>query len=473
MKYPYLFALVALFGAFGASAVGQESVQVYQTAKDTGDRLSHLAAVPLRPRGPLVETQNYVFVDPAQTYQTIIGIGGALTDAAAETFFRLPEATRRELIGDYYDARDGIGYTFGRTSINSCDFSSASYNYVQDGDTALATFSVEHDRRYRIPLIKAALAAAGGQLKLFASPWSPPAWMKDNGDMLHGGTIKPEYRDCWARYYVAFIRAYEKEGIPIWGLTVQNEPLAIQTFESHHLTAEQERDFVRDYLGPTLVRSGLGDKKLMIWDHNRTFLYERARVILADPEAAKYVWGIGYHWYSDPAFDHVGQVHAAFPKVHLLLTEACNGPFDAAQVSDWKWGERYGQAMIEDFNQGAEAWTDWNILLDEHGGPNHVGNFCFAPVHADTQTGRLTFQNSFYYIGQFSKFVRPGARRIVSSSTIDALQTTAFVDPDGTIAVVVMNATDAPETYQLTLGASAASIASPPHSIATILRPPP
>jgi len=465
LRFSLSLSIACCAGTTAGSAQGR--VAVYETSKLSTHRMAKVGELQLAPGRPLDETRDCVFVDPGKAFQAILGIGGALTDAAAETYYKLPQSTRQELIRAYYDPKDGIGYTIGRTHINSCDFSSESYCYVKDGDAALASFSVGHDLRARIPFIKEAIAAAGGHLTLFASPWSPPAWMKGNGNMLHGGTVKPEYRDSWARYYVAFIRAYQKEGIPIWGLTVQNEPMAIQTFESQHLTAEEERDFIKDHLGPTLARNGLADTKLMIWDHNRTFMYQRADVILSDPEAARFVWGVAFHWYSDPAFANVGQVREAFPGVHLMLTEACNYPYDRQKIHDWNWGERYGAAMIEDFNNGAEAWTDWNVLLDETGGPNHVGNFCYAPVHADTRTGDLTYMNSFYYIGHFSKFVRPGARRIVSSSTKDALATTAFLNTDGSIAVVVMNASDAAAPFDLCLASNSVAVASPAHSILT------
>jgi glucosylceramidase len=252
-------------------------------------------------------------------------------------------------------------------------------------------------------------------------------------------------------------------------LTVQNEPMAVQRWESCVYTAEEERDFVRDYLGPVLAKSGLGQKKIIIWDHNRTWMYQRAQVALDDAQAAKYIWGVGFHWYVDDAFDNVQLVKEAFPTTHLLFTEACNYPYDRSKLGEWQCGEKYGRAMIEDFNHGAEGWTDWNVLLDEKGGPNHVGNYCYAPVHADTQTGELLWMNSYYYIGHFSKFIRPGARRIISSSTLDALRTTAFLNVDGTIAVVVMNASEQDQAYTLNLGATGVATRCPAHSIMTLV----
>lgn len=455
--------------AEGAGSAGK-SVSVYVTAEGTHQLLSPGTALALQPAGTVTEKTEYVFVDPTKSFQTLVGIGGALTDASAETYAKLPPAKQRELLRDYYDPAAGIGYTLGRTSIHSCDFSSESYTYVADGDRELKTFSIAHDQRYRIPLIRAALAAAGGHLTLFASPWSPPGWMKDNGSMLHGGHLKPEFADAWANYYVAFVRAYEQAGIPIWGLTVQNEPLAVQTWESCVFSAEQERDFVRDHLGPTLTRAGLQRLHLMVWDHNRTLMYPRAAVPLDDPVAAKYIWGVAFHWYMNDSFGNVRAVHAAYPQTHLMLTEACLYPYDRAKLGQWQWGETYGTAILHDLENGAEGWTDWNILLDERGGPNHVGNYCYAPVHADTATGELMFMNSFYYIGHFSKFIRPGARRIISSPTIDTLQTTAWRNPDGRIAIVVLNTTDKEQPFTLDLlGRGTASTTSPAHSIVTLV----
>jgi len=418
-----------------------------------------------------VETQPSVFVDPSHRFQTITGIGGALTDAAAETFAKLSEGKQSELLQAYYDSSKGIGYTFGRTNINSCDFSSDMYTYVNDGDKELTSFNIVHDQKYKIPFIKKAMQTTGGKMKLFVSPWSPPGWMKDNNDMLHGGKLKPEFYQSWANYYVKYINALEKDGVPVWGLTVQNEPMAKQTWESCIYTAEEETNFIKNYLGPTLHKNNLSDKKLIAWDHNRDLLYQRASTTLNDPEAAKYVWGVGFHWYEvwngDYQFENVKRVKETFPDKNVLLTEACNYPFTWQGVNQWKWGELYGQNMINDFNNGAVAWTDWNVLLDEKGGPNHVGNYCFAPVH--TKGDSLYFMSSYYYIGHFSKFIRPGARRVISSSNRAQLLTTAFINPDGKLAVVVMNPTNEKFDYRLYFGKKAAQTTSLPHSINTLI----
>src|ERR1700730_8013429 len=456
---------------FSATA---KQVKVYTTADKTDHRISATDTLSFKPVGQPKETQTCVFVDPTRQFQNFLGIGGALTDASAETFAMLPKEKQREILNAYFDDEQGIGYKFARTNIHSCDFSSGSYTYVDEGDKQLKSFSLSHDKQYRIPFIKQVLAATRGKLNIFASPWSPPAFMKDNNDMLHGGKLKPEFYQPWANYYAKFIKAYRSEGIPIWGVSIQNEPMATQKWESCIYSAEEERDFLKNFLGPTLRREGLGDKKIIAWDHNRDLIYQRASTILADPKAAKFVWGIGYHWYEpwsggEQMFDNVRLVHETFPDKQLLFTEGCVDAFDPRKLGEGKFGRQYGRSMINDFNNGTVGWTDWNILLDEKGGPNHVGNYCFAPVHANTKTGELTYLSSYYYIGPFSKFIHPGARRIASSPSRSQLLSTAFLNPDGTVAVVVMNPSEKPASYWLWTGGNAAAVNSLPHSIQTLV----
>jgi len=421
-----------------------------------------------------LETQSSILVNPDKQHQTFVGIGAALTDASAETFYKLKEDQQKLFMEAYYSLDKGIGYSLGRTIIHSCDFSPFSYTYVEEGDKELNTFNIDHDREFRIPFTKLAIEAAGGELPMFASPWSPPAFMKTTNNMLQGGKLKSEFNQPWANYYAKFIKAYEKEGIPIWGLSIQNEPMAKQTWESCIYTAEEERDFLKNFLGPTLEKEGLGDKKIIVWDHNRDLLFERANVILNDPEANKYVWGTGFHWYEDwkdgtPMFKNVAKVNEAFPDKKLIFTEGCNEKYELERIEDPKLAERYAKAMINDFNNGTVAWTDWNILLDETGGPNHVGNLCFAPVHGNTKTGKLTFTNSYYYIGHFSKFIRPGAKRLTTGTTANHLSATSFMNTDGSLVVVTLNESDDELEYMLTIQGKTATLKMPARSIQTII----
>ncbi len=449
-------------------------VMVFTTAENTELRLSATDTLAFAEAEQPPEVEISVFVEPQKTFQTLMGIGGAITDASAEVFATLDKARKQKFMESYFDKEKGIGYSVLRTSIHSCDFSSESYTYVKEGDTALKTFTIDHDRKYRIPLIKKAMAMAGDEMLLYATPWSPPAFMKSNGSMLGGGTLLPQYADAWALYYTKFIKAYEKEGMPIWGITVQNEPMAKQTWESCIYTAAAERDFLKNHLGPMMKEEGLGDKKIVVWDHNRDLMNQRANTIFSDPEASKYAWGMGFHWYEtwaggDPMFDNVEKVKESFPTKNLMFTEGCNEKFDATQYQFWPHAERYGSSMIHDFNNGTVAWTDWNILLDQHGGPNHVGNFCFAPVHANTDTGELIYTPSYYYLGHFSKFIRPGAKRVSTAVSRSNLLSTSFENKDGKMVTVVMNKTGKEVTYNLFVGTKKTVAHIPAHAIQSLI----
>lgn len=449
---------------------------VYTTAHSTSLKLKQSEPIVFKPLKQPLETDASIVVNPKRQFQTFLGIGAALTDASAETFYKLPKNQQDHFLEAYFSVDKGIGYSLARTIIHSCDFSSESYTYIEEGDKDLKTFDIAHDKAYRIPFTKKAIEAAGGKLTMYASPWSPPAFMKSNNNMLQGGKLLEEFHQSWANYYVKFINAYEKEGIPIWGLTIQNEPMAVQRWESCIYTAEEERDFLKNFLGPTLEKEGLGDKKIIVWDHNRDLLFQRANTIFDDPDASKYAWGSGFHWYEDwkdgtPMFDNVQNVNEAYPDKNLIFTEGCNEDYniERLEVEDPKLAERYGKSMINDFNNGTVAWTDWNILLDETGGPNHVGNLCFAPVHGDTKTGELTFTNSYYYIGHFSKFIRPGAKRISSVSSANKLLTTAFLNADGSMVIIIMNEASESIKYSLTMDSKTAELRILPHAIQTII----
>lgn len=451
-----------------------KTIEVYTTAENSNLRLSKTDNLVFKELKQPTETQICVFVNPVKTFQTFTGIGGAITDASAEVFAKLSKEKQEEFLNAYYNTEKGIGYSLMRTSIHSCDFSSESYTYITEGDTSLKTFNTDHDKKFRIPMIKRAMAISGEKIKLFVSPWSPPAFMKSNKNLLKGGTLLADFYQPWASYFAKFIKAYAKEGIPIWGLTIQNEPMAIQKWESCVFTAEEERDFLKKYLGPTLAKEGLGDKKIIVWDHNRDLINQRANVIFSDPDASKYAWGIGFHWYENwsggkPMFENVAKINEAFPSKNLIFTEGCVEKFNSANYQLWANGERYGTSMIHDFNNGTVAWTDWNILLDQNGGPNHVGNFCFAPIHADTSTNELIYTPSYYYIGHFSKFVRPNAKRVSTVTSRSSLTSTSFLNSNGKMVTVVMNQTKEKVVYNLCIGTQAAEVSILPNAIQTLV----
>jgi glucosylceramidase len=435
------------------------------TCRDSGARFAECSALPEREDD---QQSPALFVDPQRAFQTMEGFGGAFTEAAATTWQAMPADRRDEVLRDYFDSRAGHGYSLCRVHMNSCDFALGNYAHLETpGDTELKGFSIERDRQALLPFIKAAMRVARKDFKLLASPWSPPAWMKTNGQMNHGGKLKPECRRTWARCYVRFIEEYERQGIAVWAVSVQNEPAATQRWDSCVYSAEEERDFVRDFLGPELERAGLGHVKIVIWDHNRDLMVERASVVYRDPEAARYAWGTGFHWYGSDHFDNVQLLHDAWPDKKLLFTEGCQegGP----HLGSWELGERYARSMINDLNRWTVGWIDWNLLLNEQGGPNHAGNYCSAPIIVDRWTGALLHQSSYFYIGHFARFVKPGARRVLCASSHQALEAASFLNPDGSIALIAMNRTEQPFHFDIRIGDARSAAYLPQRSIATFL----
>ena len=292
------------------------NLKIYISSKNSGERI-HPANI-----GKLTVPEKYVnskiIINKKLERQTLLGFGGSFTEASSSIYAVLDKNKKEEII-DAYFGESGNKYRMARTHINSCDFSLGNYAHVEaPGDTDLKTFSIARNKESLIPLIKDALNITNNEIRIMASPWSPPAWMKTNNQMNFGGKIKEEYKKPWAAYYCKFIEYYEAEKIPIWGISVQNEPAAKQTWDSCLYTAEEERDFIKNYLGPALKNHGLLDKKLIIWDHNRDIMVERARTILSDPDAAKYVWGTGFHWYCGDHFDNVQRVSRGWPTYWIM-----------------------------------------------------------------------------------------------------------------------------------------------------------
>ena len=438
-------------------------IRCFLTARDSGARLTEQPSLGPDAGEPDLPS---VSVDTERRFQVIEGFGGAFTEAAAVNWLALGAARREELLEACFDKDRGHGYSLCRVHMGSCDFALGNYAHVETpDDMALASFSIARDRQALLPFIKAAQRVAGEPIKLLASPWSPPAWMKTNGQMNGGGMLRAECRRAWARCYARFIEAYEAEGVPIWGVSVQNEPAATQAWDSCIYTAEEERDFVRDFLGPELEAAGLGHVRIVIWDHNRDLMVERAHTVYSDPEAARYVWGTGFHWYGEDHFDHVQQVHDAWPDKHLLFTEGCQegGPHHGS----WELGERYARSMINDLNRWTVGWIDWNLVLDHEGGPNHVGNFCSAPIHTDAASDTFSLQSSYYYLGHFARFMRPGARRVLCASSRQDTEATAFRNVDGSAALVMMNRTGQSQRLAVRIDDASGVAELPPRSIAT------
>lgn len=400
---------------------------------------------------------------PDIEYQEIEGFGGAFTEAASTTLDKLGPENREKILKMYFDKEEGIGYNFGRVHMNSCDFSLGNYTCVDENDETLSTFNIERDKKSLTVMIKDAMKY--NDITMMMSPWSPPAYMKTNGDMNLGGKLKEEYAELWSEYYVKFIEAYKKEGIDIWGVTVQNEAKAIQQWDSCVYTAEEERDFVKNHLGKKMKDLGV---KLMFWDHNKERIVERADVMLSDKDAAQYIYGIAFHWYSGDHFEQLDMFNRKYPDKKLAFTEGCY-EYSLGESDTIKIGEKYAHDMIGNFNNYCNIFCDWNLLLNEQGGPNHVGNFCDSPIMADTVNDKIYVHDSYYYIGHFSKYIQKGAKRIGCSKWTNALDTCAFKNPDGSIVAIVLNSTDSDTNFFFRINGEAAELTSEAHSIATYI----
>ena len=442
---------------------------VYTTVRGAAVPLKKSAAA-FTDRDPGAEN-DLVCVEDDFEYQTIRGFGGAFTESAAVTWAKLPAAQRRKVAELCFDPKKGLGYTLGRVHVNSCDFSLGNWSCDETpGDLRLKDFSVARYREAVFPLLAAAQKAAGRPLWLLASPWSPPAWMKSNGQMNEGGTLKPECREAWALFFAKFAKALAKEGFPVSAFTVQNEEKATQTWDSCVWTPEETRDFVRDHLGPALRKAGLSKKVgLYFWDHNKERTLERARAMLGDPAAAAFVAGIAVHWYSGDHFAQLRMFKERWPDKDVLFSECCCGVHERTETDDWRQGEAYAHDIAGNLEGGMTRWIDWNLLLDARGGPNHVGNVCAAPLQADAAGREVVVRPTWHCIAHYSRFLRPGAVRLGCSTWRADVDAVAARNADGSFAAVLLNRTDVPMRPRLRFRGLLAPVDLPAHSIATVV----
>ena len=432
------------------------------------DEQKHLSEWQVRFSEDLPGEFRQVKIYPGEVYQKIIGFGGAFTEAAAYTFSLMSPENQEKLLDLYFGAT-GNHYNLCRTHIQSCDFSLGNYAYVNDpGDIQLRSFSIQRDKKYLIPLIHAALER-DPTISLLASPWSPPAFMKTNGEMNHGGKLKDSFRTMWASMIVEYLNAYAKEGISVTRLTIQNEPAAVQSWDSCVYTGKEEAEFVRDYLKPALQHTGHDKVKLNVWDHNKDVIIERLEDTFGVKGSDDVIDGIAYHWYTGNHFEALRRVREKYPHKELIFTEGCVEYSQFSNNGQLSNAEMYAHDMIGNLLAGTNGMIDWNIYLNAEGGPNHVRNFCDAPVMCDTDGDSIRVNLSYYYIGHFSRFIHPGARRILVSSFTSDLECCGFLNPDGSIVIVILNRTDRDIQYSLSTKDRSARIEQKAHSIMTFV----
>lgn len=515
---------------------------------EKGDRLSIKENVDFK-EGKA--SKNVIRVRPDIVKQTLHGIGTSFTESSAFVLAHLSKDKRQEVMNRIY-SKQGANFSIARTVIGATDFSvegGFSYDDVKD-DKKLVHFSITPDidgfskEKYQgiqdkefdiLPMIKQALAIKRQQkdseLKIIASAWTAPAWMKDIEDWHHpgseennyqgsGGVLKEGYEQYYADYLIKYLEHYRNQGVDIWGMTPVNEPFGNNgQWESMHFSAESQNDFIKHNLGPALHESENADVKLLMFDHNRGELEDWAQVLYNDDETKKYLYGAAVHWYESTFKvneDVFERVHTAFPQYEIIHTEGTiddlgkdapegvtdpvrfkeSGWFDNdafwwnENATDWAYSatwegvnaddhpiytpvHRYARNIIVSLNHWVSGWIDWNIVLDKHGGPNHVGNFCGAPIMIDTATGHVYYTPVFYILSQFSKTIRPGDKAVAVTSDLnelddDAIYASASLDDDNLLSVQVLNTTKKPINYQLQIGSQFAAVTIDANALQTV-----
>ena len=407
-------------------------------------------------------------LQPEESFQEITGFGGSFTESSAYLLNQLGPENRAKVIEAYF-GKEGARYSLTRTHMNSCDFSLSNYSYAPlEGDKELTSFSIDEDRPDIIPFIKEAQVASQDGFRILSSPWTAPPWMKDNNSYV-GGKLLPEYYDSWAMFFSKYIEAYKKEGIDIWGVTVENEPLGNDSnWDSMHYTPDEMTQFVMNHLGPQLEESGHGRVKILGYDQNREHLKEWVDSMYANEETSKYFDGTAIHWYASTyeVFpEELQYAHEKAPTKHMIQSEACidgqvpvwkdDSWYWSKEAMDWGWNwapeeqkylhpkyvpvYRYARDIIGCLNNYVDGWVDWNMVLDRQGGPNWFKNWCGAPILVDPEADEVYLTPLYYTMAHFSKYIRPGAKRIGWTCDDESLLVTAAKNPDGSIALVVLN----------------------------------
>jgi glucosylceramidase len=467
------------------------SVTVYETSAQ-GNQLKEITSFDVADN---VDTIN---LNPDKKYQTITGFGGSFTEASAYLLNKLSVTNRNKILTAYF-GEGGANYSLTRTHMNSCDFSLDHYSYAPiEDDVDLKHFTIDEDRDDIIPMIKDAMALSKDGFKILASPWTAPPWMKDNNDW-RGGKLRTEYYDTWALFFSKYIDAYKEEGIDIWGVTVENEPLSsVNSWESMHYSPEEMNNFVQHYLGPKLEADN-HDVILLGYDQNRgEELKHWIDIMFKDKPSGKYYDGTAVHWYAS-TYDYFPEsllyAHNKAPDKYLIQSEACvdsevpkwrdDAWYWAKEATDWGWDwapedqkylhpkytpvHRYARDIIGCLNNYVDGWIDWNMVLDRQGGPNWFKNWCVAPVIVDPEKDEVYFTPIYYTLVHFSKYIRPGAKRIDFEHSDKELMVTAVENPDGSTVIVLFNEKSEAKSVNLALGNKSTTISISAQAIQTII----
>ena len=489
----YLFLSIMIISC--APKEEQLVIEVYETSAN-GNNLTKLENFGTNQNeSELVE----VTLAPNVQKQTITGFGGSFTEATAYLLNQLSKKNRDSIIEAYF-GESGAKYSLTRTHMNSCDFSLSQYSYAPvEDDKELKHFSIEEDRDDIIPMIKDAMAVSKDGFKILTSPWTASPWMKDNKNWV-GGKLLPEYYDTWALFFSKYVSAYKKEGIDIWGFTVENEPLGNgNNWESMHYSPDEMTNFVQNHLGPKL-KGDYPHVKILGYDQNREHLNEWVDSQYKNDQTSKYFDGTAIHWYASTFHyypEELQYAHKKAPNKYLIQSEACidaqvpvwkdDAWYWKKEATDWGWDwapekdkpmhpkyapvNRYARDIIGCLNNYVDGWIDWNMVLDTKGGPNWFKNWCIAPVIVNPETDEVYFTPLYYTLSHFSKFIRPEAKVIEVNYTDKDIMITAAENTDGSIAVVIFNEKESKKNIQLTLNQKSVKINIQGQAIQTIVIP--
>ena len=406
-------------------------------------------------------------VDPGQRFQEIVGFGASITDASAILIQeKLTEAARDALMRELFGRDGGLGLSFTRLTVGASDFSPTHYSFddVPAGQTdfTLEHFSIDANRAAVLPTVKQALAI-NPALKVMASPWSPPGWMKTTGSLIKG-TLRDDAYGAFAEYWVKYIDAYAAEGVPIWALTVQNEPhFEPENYPGMRLEPAQRARFLKDHLGPAFAREGI-ETLIFDWDHNWDEP-ESPLAVLADPAARQYVDGVAWHCYGGEVSAQ-GRVHDQHPGIDAYFTECSGGGWAPNFADNLEWF--VSTLIVGSTRNWSRGVLLWNLALDENHGP-HLGGCgdCRGVVTINSTTGAVTRNEEYYALAHASRFVLPGAHRIASTSGVTGLESVAFENPDESTALIVVNTSDVERAFRVRLGEEAFSYLLPAGAVVT------
>lgn len=446
-------------------------------------------------------------VYPDISYQTIDGFGGAMTETSAYLFSEMDPETRKAALGKFFGPGSS-GLNLIRVPMDSCDFSLEEYQAVEDpiADPELESFSLKRDQLYVLPMLKEAIAMSDRPISVLLSPWSPPKQWKtpparpkndaqtyggmfrqnidyDTPSRCNGGSLKPEYYGSWAKYLVKYVQAYLAEGIPVTMMSLQNESIAATNWDSCVWTAEEQKTFLRDHLYPAMKAAGLTEQVgLYIWDHNKERVLEWCQEVV-DETTASMIEGVAFHWYSGDHFEAVKMTTEQYPGLKMLFSECCPlhqpgkagfggffgmGDSKTPETVEYEDAVAYAHDMIGNLNAGMERWIDWNLCVDKDGGPRHVP-MGFAASMVANEDGSFRTDLIYDYVGHFSRYIQPGAKRIGFSRCDDKVEMTAAKNPDGSIALVVLNQSDEDASYAIRMKGQVIRISLPARTISSFM----